>query len=94
MAIAEMFTEGEVTFFSPGFILTLFLDFKPLKLTPLDFQLAWNLDQRLDYCSSLSWSREVLEIALGIKTEVYECTSGLVGYLEDSNKYDCLWKKY
>ena len=94
MGFAEAFVEGEVTFTSPVFHLTLFLDFKPFRLTPLDFQLAWNLDERLDYCSSLSWSREVLDIALGVRTNVYECSTGIVGFLEEETLKDCIWNEY
>ena len=37
MSFAESFGEGQVTFISPVIELTLFLDLKPFRLTPLDF---------------------------------------------------------
>jgi len=57
MLFAELWGTGDLTFESPVFHLTLIFKLIPFRITPLDFQVAKNLDRRFDYCMGLTWTR-------------------------------------
>lgn len=70
------------------------LDLKPFRVSPADFQAAWNLHNYNDFCYSLSNTREVAQVEVRLATEVYECTTGIAGYLKEDKLKDCVWELY
>lgn len=57
------------------------LEFLIGEITPFDYQFAWDLDAKGDYCSSLGGSWEVLDIKLLTEYHVNECSFGAIGGL-------------
>ena len=47
-----------------------------------------------DACSGLQWTRQVLDVEIGLSTSVYECQTGLYGYEVENSKYNCQWNDY
>ncbi len=80
---------------TPILKLTMFLDITPFTITPLDFQVAWQMDDFKSNCMGLSHSRQMLDVDFGVSTEVYECRTGLFNYLYGGDDYDeCKWVEY
>ena len=94
LAFAEAFGEVRVKLATNIFKGDLVIDLKPFRFSPLDYQAAWNVNDRQDFCYSLSNTREVANIEARIATQVYECTTGLYGWLREDSIRDCLWETY
>ena len=69
-------------------VISLTLNVKVLlgKYTPLDFQLAWDLDEKSRVCYSYSWFWEVFDFEVWTEWEINECAFGLLGYLDKKFK--------
>ena len=93
-AFAEAYAEVRAKIHIPIFSAEIQLDLKPFHVAPIDYQAAWNLMEYQDFCQSLSFTREVAQIEVRLATEVYECTTGIYGYLREDKKRDCLWEVY
>ena len=73
---------------------TIRVDLKPFRIAPVDYQAAWNLHKYNDFCSSISFTREVAEVEVRLTEEVYECTTGIAGYIKENKVKDCVWELY
>ncbi len=60
-----------------------------VKFSPLDFQFAWNLDSMSNYCYSVGYFQEVLDLLLEVETSALECHYGIVGWATENDKSDC-----
>lgn len=94
IAFAEAYGEVRVKLSTGLFKGEVILDLKPFRVAPVDYQAAWNLNQYNDFCSSLSFTREVAQVEVRLATEIYECATGIYGYLKESKLTDCLWETY
>lgn len=93
-----LFGEGSIT---AGFTLRLWLwnltlriKAQGIKFSPLDFQLAWNLDEMSNYCYSVGYFQEVFDFLLEVETDAYECNYGVIGWATDTDTKDCWWRNY
>lgn len=78
-------------------ILEVTLTFKLIgfKFSPLDFQVAFDLDSTNRYCSSVGFFQDVFDIRLDISSAAYECHNGIIGTLrEGGDSSDCVWRTY
>lgn len=71
------------------------------KLTPVDWQFAWDLDEKSEYCQSLGWSWEVLDLKVMTEYYINECSFGALGGTFEALKIggtqsykDCTWRRY
>ena len=72
------------------------LDFIGYKVTPLDYQGMWSLTNMTNYCHSLGFVQDVLDIELRLELFVNECFFGPFGYLNDNpeDPFDCWRRRY
>ena len=64
------------------------------KFSPLDFQFAWDLDNKDRYCYSVGYFQEVFDIRLDIDFRAKECHGGIIGWYTDKDTQDCFWRRY
>ena len=73
---------------------TLKAEFQGIKFSPLDFQIAWDLNELHRYCYSVGYFMDVLDFSVEIEAEAYECQTGVVGWATNTDPSDCFWRKY
>ena len=100
----EAGAEGSGTLYLSVIELTIKFKIMFAKLTPFDFQMAWDLDDKARVCYSLSYFWEVFDFEIGTEWHINECSFGLLGYLAKSlnfmqidggtNWKDCSYRRY
>jgi hypothetical protein len=51
------------------------------EITPFDYQFAWDMDEMAEFCHSLGWSWEVLDLKIMTEYHINECSFGALGGL-------------
>ena len=64
------------------------------KFAPIDYQMAWDLNNKERYCYSVGLFQEVFDISVEVETLVNECAFGIIGWITGSDKKDCAWRRY
>ena len=54
-------------------------DINGYRINPVDYQATWDLDNKEEYCHSVSVNHSVFDFDLKIDVRVYECFFGLLG---------------
>ena len=90
---------GSVSFTVKLLLLELTISVKLLaiKFSPLDWQLALDLDDKERFCYSLGYFREVFDVKMDVSSIVNECQGGVIAALTDtdtSTVMDCAKKGY
>ena len=62
------------------------LDLTGYKITPIDYQATWDIDNKKDYCQSVGAVQDVLDMEFHVETRVYECFFGLIGWMVGTSK--------
>ena len=55
------------------------MDITGYKITPVDYQATWDLDNKRDYCHSVGAVQDVFDLDFHLETRVYECNFGFIG---------------
>ena len=73
--------DGQLTISTDIFEITLIADVTAVRFTPIDLTIAEGIRDRA-LCYGVDWTRDVLDVSFYIETKVYECSTGLAGWLE------------
>jgi len=60
---------------------TIKMDLTGYRITPIDYQATWDIDNKKDYCQSVGAVQDLLDIEFFVESRVYECYMGLIGWI-------------
>ena len=60
---------------------TIKMDLTGYRITPLDYQATWDIDNKRDYCQSVGAVQDLLDMEFLVETRVYECYLGFIGWM-------------
>ena len=64
------------------------------RFAPIDYQMAWDLNNKDRFCYSVGNFQEVLDVTVEVETLVSECMFGIIGWSTQTDPRDCTWRSY
>ena len=83
-AFLEVASHSWMTFKLYFIEFTFSMDIIGYRITPLEYQSTWDIDNKKDYCYSVGARQDVFDIAFHVENRVYECMIGFIGLFFNS----------